>query len=159
MRVRVATDVTDRDWLALRGEFIPELGEQEHVEFLRAYASALTVFRGFIALDERSLAVGFAEASVRSEPVNGCRPGRVAFLEGIYVQPASRQRGVAKCLCREIERCGASQGCREFASDVFEHDTDSIAAHSALGFTETERSVSFRKPLRADSFTYSPSSK
>ena len=119
----------------------------------------LPALQGFIALDERDRAVGFAEASVRDEPVNGCRPGRVAFLEGIYVQPDSRQRGYASSLCREVERWGAGHGCREFASDVFEHDTASIAAHKALGFTETERSVFFRKALLADSSSPPPGSK
>jgi aminoglycoside 6'-N-acetyltransferase I len=150
MQVRVATDIKDRDWIALRREFIPELGEQEHAEFLREFSGALFKFQGFIALDDRSRAVGFAEASVRTEPVNGCRPGRVTFLEGIYVQPESRQRGYASSLCLEVERWGAGHGCREFASDVFEYDADSIAAHKALGFAETERTVFFRKPVRPE---------
>lgn len=148
MRIRVATDIADKDWIALRREFIPELGAEEHVEFLRQYADSLFMLQGFIALDQGSGAVGFAEASVRKEPVNGCRPGRVAFLEGIYVRPESRQYGVARSLCLEVERWGASHGCREFASDVFEDDSDSIAAHRALGFAESERAVFFRKPVR-----------
>jgi aminoglycoside 6'-N-acetyltransferase I len=150
MQVRVATDTKDKDWIALRREFIPELGKKGHTAFLREFADALFMFQGFIALDNRSRAVGFAEASVRTEPVNGCRPGRVIFLEGIYVRPEFRQRGYAISLCLEIERWGARHGCREFASDVFEYDADSIAAHKALGFAETERAVFFRKPVRPE---------
>jgi len=150
MPVRVATDIRDNDWIALRREFIPELGKKEHAEFLRDFSGALFMFQGFIALDNRSRAVGFAEASVRTEPVNGCRPGRVTFLEGIYVRPEFRQRGYASSLCLEVERWGARHGCREFASDVFEYDADSIAAHKALGFAETERAVFFRKPVRPE---------
>jgi aminoglycoside 6'-N-acetyltransferase I len=148
MHVRVATDVADRDWLDLRREFIPEVDRQGHAEFLQVFSASLPVLRGFIAIDERQGAIGLAEASIRAEPVNGCRPGRVVFLEGIYVQPHWRHRGCAKSLCREVERWGASEGCTEFASDVFEQDTDSIAAHQALGFEETERNVYFRKCLR-----------
>jgi aminoglycoside 6'-N-acetyltransferase I len=150
MRVRRTTDVEDEDWINLRREFIPELDKQGQVDFLRAFASTLPLFEGFIALDERERAVGFAEASVRTEPVNGCRPGRVAFLEGIYVQPGSRQLGYAKTLCLEVERWAANQDCREFASDVLDDDANSLAAHKALGFTETERSVFFHKPVRAE---------
>ena len=159
MRTRITADIADNDWITLRREFIPELSEEDHVDFLRAFAATLPEFQAFIALDNCSRAVGFAEASIRTEPVNGCRPGRVAFLEGIYVQPELRGRGYAKLLCLEVERWGVSQGCREFASDVFDDDVNSIAAHQALGFVKTECSVFFRKPISSDTALHPANSK
>ena len=50
-------------------------------------------------------------------------------------------------ICDAAGRWGLEQGCREFASDVYIDDHDSLAAHRGLGFEETERVVYFRKPL------------
>jgi aminoglycoside 6'-N-acetyltransferase I len=50
-------------------------------------------------------------------------------------------------LCAAAEQWGRDQGCREFASDVYTDDGDSLAAHAGLGFAETERVVYFRKLL------------
>ncbi|EBL5154416.1 GNAT family N-acetyltransferase [Salmonella enterica subsp. enterica serovar Dublin] len=44
------------------------------------------------------VAIGFADASIRHDYVNGCDSSPVAFLEGIFVLPSFRQRGVAKQL-------------------------------------------------------------
>ena len=69
------------------------------------------------------------------------------FLEGIFVRPEHRGRGIARALCEAAGRWGLEQGCREFASDVYIDDHDSLSAHRGLGFEETERVVYFRKPL------------
>ena len=44
-----------------------------------------------------------------------------------------------------------NRGCTEIASDAELDNPDSIAAHAALGFTETSRTVNFRKRLRSRS--------
>lgn len=50
----------------------------------------------FLVLDEQSQAVAFADAALRHDYVNGCESSPVVYLEGIYVQPASRRRGLAR---------------------------------------------------------------
>ena len=64
-----------------------------------------------------------------------------------WVRPEHRGRGVARALCEAAGRWGGEKGCREFASDVYIDDHDSLAAHVGLGFEETERVVYFRKIL------------
>lgn len=149
MFVRRTHDAGDQEWLALRGEFIPELTLSEHREFIGAFALDSAALIGLIATNEHGDALGFAEVSVRREYVNGCQHRPALFLEGIYSRPQFRGQGVARTLCRAAEEWGLEQGCLEFASDVYLDDSNSLAAHAALGFEETERVVYFRKNLQS----------
>jgi len=145
--IRETQDTDDRDWVSLRGEFIPDLDPQQQREFLRGFARDSAAFRAFVATDERGLPAGFAEVSVRTDYVNGCRHRPALYLEGIFVRPEYRGRGIARALCEAAEQWGRGQGCREFASDVYLDDDNSLAAHARLGFVETERVAYFRKAL------------
>ncbi len=51
--------------------------------------------QAFLALED-GVAIGFAEAALRRAGVNGCDTLNVAFLEGIWVQPQHRRRGIAR---------------------------------------------------------------
>jgi len=137
----------DFGWLTLRTEFIPEVAAEEQRLFLRKFAGESAAFRAFVARDPQAGLLGFAEVAVRTDFVNGCEHRPALFLEGIYVRPEHRGRGVARALCEAAERWGLQQGCREFASDVYIDDEQSLAAHRGLGFEETERVVYFRKSL------------
>jgi len=147
LKIRETKDAGDPDWLSLRGEFIPELGPEEQLAFLQAFAKNSRDFRAFIASDEEGEATGFAEVSLRSDYVNGCHHRPALFLEGIYVRPSSRGRGIARAICDAAGQWGRRAGCREFASDVYIDDIESLAAHTGLGFEETERVVYFCKKL------------
>jgi len=91
--------------------------------------------------------VGFAEVSLRRDYVNGCDGSPVAFLEGIYVDPAHRNQGVARALSAEAMAWARERGIAEFASDALLANRASHAFHKAIGFEETERVVYFRLPL------------
>lgn len=147
MKIRETADTDDSDWLALRCAFIPELPPAEHPGYLARFAAASAAFTAFVAHADDGAAVGFAEVSVRTDYVNGCQHRPALFLEGIYVDPPNRGRGVARALCRAAGAWGLARGCREFASDVTIDDFDSLAAHRGLGFEETERVVYFRMDL------------
>lgn len=146
MKIRCTNDPGDRDWLELRGEFFPEDFPGEHQQFLESLEWRGR-FTAFVAHDNHGMAMGFAEVAIRQDFVNGCQHRPALFLEGIFVRPEFRGHGIAKALCAAAEEFGAGQGCREFASDVFIDDHDSLAAHAALGFAETERVVYFRKNI------------
>ncbi|MNH44722.1 Aminoglycoside N(6')-acetyltransferase type 1 [compost metagenome] len=73
----------------------------------------------------------------------------MAFLEGLYVRPASRSQGIARQLVAEIQQWAEEMGCTELASDALLNNQGSHAMHEALGFRETERVVYFLKPLGA----------
>ena len=150
MTIRKTTDPEDADWLVLRTEFIPEVNLEEQQVFLQDFARDSAAFCAFVASDPEQGLMGFAEVAVRTDFVNGCRHRPALFLEGIFVRPEYRGRGVARALCGAAEAWGLEQGCREFASDVYTDDANSLAAHRGLGFEETERVVYFRKALAAE---------
>lgn len=84
---------------------------------------------------------------MRHDYVNGCNSSPVLFLEGIYVRPVDRRKGIARLLCNAVADWGRSLGCVEFGSDALLENSASHALHTALGFEETQRVVFFRKPL------------
>jgi len=91
-------------------------------------------------------AVGFVELSIRNI-VDSCSTDRVGYLEGWYVIPEARRQGIGAGLVAAGERWAKGQGCCEFASDAELDNEASRRAHRALGFTETGRTVNFRKDL------------
>src|SRR5690606_19917292 len=99
-----------------------------------------------VAVADDGQVIGFAEAGIRPY-AEGCLSGRVAYLEGLFVKPAWRGRGVAAALVAAVEAWGRAQGCTELASDAELGNDASIAMHRALGFEEVERIVCFRKGL------------
>lgn len=101
----------------------------------------------FLAFDNQGVAIAFAEAALRHDYVNGTESSPVGFLEGWYVAPHWRGKGVGRALLAAVENWVRVQGCREFASDALLDNVGSLTAHVACGFEETERVVYFRKRL------------
>ena len=100
-----------------------------------------------VAVDASGIAAGFVEASKRNDYVNGTSSSPVAFLEGLYVEPAARRKGVARSLVESVVAWAAAEGCRELASDSPLDNVAAHAVHRALGFAETERVVYFLRTL------------
>ncbi len=147
MKIEAIASVPHMEWLQLRAALWPDTTESEHMEEMAAFIAEPARFAQFIARDEVGAAVGFAEASVRHDYVNGTESSPVAFFEGLYVVPAMRQRGVARALFAAVTQWATARGCTELASDAQIENTLSHAVHRRLGFTETERVVYFRKVI------------
>lgn len=120
--------------------------ETRRAEAAENLAHRDNAFETFVALDGGEV-VGFAEVSLRRDYVNGCETSPVAFLEGIYVRPGQRRRGVGSALVAAAGQWGRERGCSEFASDALLANESSLRFHRAAGFDETERVVYFRKAL------------
>ncbi|MCB5177036.1 MULTISPECIES: aminoglycoside 6'-N-acetyltransferase [Microvirga] len=147
MRIEPCTWKHLDDWASLRHALWPDATKDMHREEAAALLEQPDRATAFLARTPEGAAAGFAEATLRRDYVNGCTSSPVAFLEGIYVDPPYRRRGVAGLLCRAVEAWARDRGCSEFASDVELHNLASQQMHASLGFEETERVVYFRKPL------------
>lgn len=89
---------------------------------------------------------GFAEVGARSI-AEGCSSSPVAYLEGWFVDPDVRGQRVGAGLLQAVEAWARRAGYRELASDTTLTNEASQRAHEALGFTEVERAVQYRKAL------------
>ena len=137
------------DWLPLRVALWPDSAPDNDHD-TNNVLSAPERYLVLLFINEQGNALGFAEASLRADYVNGTDSSPVAFLEGLYVQPASRGQGIARQLVAGIQQWAEEMGCTELASDALLDNQGSHAMHEALGFTETERVVYFLKSLGAN---------
>ncbi|MGI8556429.1 MAG: GNAT family N-acetyltransferase [Pyrinomonadaceae bacterium] len=95
---------------------------------------------------ENEQLVGFLEVSIRPF-VEDCDSEQVGYLEGWFVQPEFRQRGIGKVLVKTGEEWARQKGCEEMASDAEIGNDLSLKAHLNLGYEETSRLVHLRKDL------------
>lgn len=101
----------------------------------------------FVALNVNGSLSGFAEATIRRDYVEGCDTSPVVFLEGVYVRPEMRRRGIARALSEAVAEWGRTRGATEYASNALLQNADSHAFHTGIGFAETERIVFFKRAL------------
>lgn len=134
-------------WLTLRRMLWPEPGGDHLPEIRRFFAGELQMPLAVLVAEESERGiVGFAELSIRAY-AEGCSTNNVGFLEGWFVVPDARRRGIGRALVSAAEDWARAQGCTEFASDAIFDNTASAVAHQALGFEEVEIIRCFRKDL------------
>ncbi|MCP5036755.1 MAG: GNAT family N-acetyltransferase [Rhodobacteraceae bacterium] len=136
------------EWARMRAMFWDSTTTQDHAaELIHDFLSGTSDQRAFIALSDQGEGLGFAEISLRRDYVPNCTTSPVLFLEGIFVRPRHRRKGVARRLIEVVSDWGRAAGCTDFASDAALDNKESHAFHSALGFRETERVVYFHQPI------------
>jgi GNAT superfamily N-acetyltransferase len=70
------------------------------------------------------------------------RPG--IYLEDVYVQPASRGRGVGKALLREVARTARDRGCGRIEWSVLDWNKPSIDFYLSIGAKPLDEWTMFR---------------
>lgn len=133
-------------WAEMRHSLWPDDAAQAHTEAIDEMLKS-NEYWGFAAETLDGDLVGFAEVAIRKY-ANGCDTRPVAFLEGIWVKPEVRRRGIGALLVGHAEAFLGSNGFRELGSDTEISNSASQEAHLAWGFSETERVVYFRKILK-----------
>ena len=128
-------------------ELWPEAAPQEHLNEMTSQVSEPERYGQFLIHTSDNDAVGLAEASIRSDYVNGTDSSPVGFLEGLYVIPKVRRQGIGRALVLAVAEWAKSKGCSELASDAPVENRRSRAVHRSLGFIETERVVYFNMRL------------
>jgi len=101
----------------------------------------------YVCQDDDGTYAGFAGFSLRREYVPGVNSNPVGYVEGIYVRPAFRRRGIATKLIGLGEAWAVKKGCAQMASDTWLWNTVSQEFHTRTGFSETERVVFYVKRL------------
>jgi len=103
-------------------------------------------WRVFVAEDADGVMTGFLELRLR-EYAEGAASSPVPFVEGWFVVPAHRGRGIGRTLMEAAQNWAKSAGYSEIGSDTEASNTDSIRAHEHLGFQIVDRIVCLLKPL------------
>ena len=98
----------------------------------------------FALVDGKS--VGMIEVSIR-EYGEGCETSPVGYIEGWFVYPDFRGKGISGVLTQAAENWARGKGCTEMASDTWLGNEASIRAHLKHGYFEVERLVHFVKRL------------
>lgn len=153
MSIRPVQPADAAEWLRLRMALWPDSDREQQAreieEFLIAtvYPPLPTLHAVFVFPRPEGGLCGMAEANIRLY-ADGCETTNVGYLEGWYVDPDCRLRGIGGALVQAAEAWARAQGCREMASDAELDNTISQAAHQRLGYTETGRIVQFCKPLK-----------
>ncbi len=148
MNVRAARRDDAQAWALCRARLWPDAEPAELGDEVRAFLDGTgtpLIAAAFVAEDGAEMR-GFIELAIRPF-ADGCDSSPVAHVEGWFVEPSVRGRGVGSSLMAAAEAWARARGFRELASDTQIHNEDSLAAHLACGFSETERLIKLRKPL------------
>ena len=134
----------------MRSCLYPDLDPREVDEWFDAADSGGTHLVGvavFVADRGDGGLAGFVEIGSR-DYAEGCTSSPVAFLEGWYVDSDVRRTGLGRRLVEAAESWAIQRGYSEMASDTELENEISLQAHIALGYSEVERQICFRKLLR-----------
>ena len=149
MTIRPVTKADRSAWERMRQALWPSEPGEHAREIERFFAGGVREpLQVLVASDEREGAVGFVELSIRAY-AEGCVTDRVAYVEGWYVEPSARGKGVGAALIKAAESWARLEGCVEIASDTELENVGSAAAHRALGFVDTGTIRCFKKVLAA----------
>jgi aminoglycoside 6'-N-acetyltransferase I len=134
-------------WLQMRMALWTDSTADVHRAYMAISLAQPERFLQLMMYDEQHQPIGFIEGAIRGDYVNGTESSPVGFVEGVFVVPAWRRKGVARQLFAAIGDWAKARGCRELASDALLENEASQRAHRALGFEETERVVYFRRMI------------
>jgi aminoglycoside 6'-N-acetyltransferase I len=147
IKIRKMVAADQRQWLEMRRTLWPDCPNERHFlemdQLLRSEGIVL------LAEDADGRPLGFAEMTIRRDHVEGTCSAPVPYLEGWYVDPSHRNRGVGRALIDAAEKWALEAGLTELASDAETANDEGIRAHLSLGFREVGRSVHFVRPLRS----------
>jgi aminoglycoside 6'-N-acetyltransferase I len=147
--IRPVGNADVRIWAEMRARLWPHASGDDLLA--EAYAFIATgeipmIAAAFLTEDNPDEVVGFIELSTRPF-ADGCESRPIPHVEGWYVDPRARRRGLGRALMERAETWARERGFHELASDTEIGNDISLHAHTRCGFAETERLVKLRKRL------------
>jgi aminoglycoside 6'-N-acetyltransferase I len=136
-----------QEWRRMRCVLWPEQAAAEHEAEMRAWLGRSDT-AVVVCVRESGGLCGFAEVGTRPY-ADGCRTSPVVFLEGWYVDPDFRGKGIGRALVEAVEAWARDRGLQELASDALLDNQTGQRAHEHLGFVEVEKAVRYRKTVAA----------
>ena len=104
-------------WEALRRDLWPECAGDHPTEIAMFFAGRLTEpVAVLVAECPPGMIAGFAELSIRDD-LPGQEGQRVGYVEGLYLRPEVRHRGIALRLLQASRTWARQHKCTAFASD------------------------------------------
>jgi ribosomal protein S18 acetylase RimI-like enzyme len=88
----------------------------------------------FVAVTENGAFAGYVEGEYRSPPPVFAR-GPECYVEGVYVRPEYRDRGLADRLMSRIEDWAIERGCDRLSLDVNEANEAAMALYEKRGYS------------------------
>ena len=140
IRVVPASEETFEAWLTMRAALYGTDGLDDARNRAEA-KEILTTGRfgqlrmGCLMAAEGRLALGMVEVSVR-DVAEFCERVPVGYLEGWFVEPSARGRGIGRLLADAACAWARDRGCRQLASDTQDWNAESARAHAGCGFRD-----------------------
>lgn len=125
----------------------PDEPVEEHRKDMVDILSDLEFNAVFVAVGAERRLHGFVEVSMRLT-AEGCNSSPIGYLEGWYVEPDLRGKGIGRALVKKAEAWALANGCKEMASDAESANKLGRAAHEKLGYEEVEVLAHYRKSLK-----------
>ena len=137
------TKENEKAWAELCVELWPDLT----VDSALRMSHEGTFKNEFLYLEEGE-PVAIINLSVRNDYVEGTDSSPVGYIEGLYVKPGFRRKGIAEKLVEHAKEWSEKCGCTELASDCTLDNTASQEFHKSIGFKEVNKIVCYVIPIK-----------
>lgn len=144
--IHPATRADAAAWAELRQALWPQSPATAHALAIQRYFWCEGEDVACLVAHGAGAIVGFVELSVRWIPEGGALD-RIAALDGWYVHPTWRRRGIGRALVSAGEAWARTRRCHSFVSECPLADVAGQALHHALGFSTSAPLLHYRKSL------------